>query len=87
MCAHDLNIGSRKDCLGSLKDYLGSLDKVNHGRYLLDLSRSFDSLFKENVISSIRCVVSANDSISGSLLDLLSVSKGLYGRSIHNSLM
>ena len=32
-------------------------------------------------------VLSENDSISGSLLDLLSVSKGLYGRSIHNSLM
>ena len=36
--------------LGTLKDYLDNLEEVNHGRYLLDLLKSFDSLGKENVI-------------------------------------
>ena len=40
--------------LGSLKDYLGNLEVVNMDViFLIYLSKSFDSLRKDNFISSI----------------------------------
>ena len=39
--------------LASLKDYIGNLEDINHGSYLLDLPKSFDSLWMENVIAYI----------------------------------
>ena len=54
--------------LGSLKDYLANLEEVTMDViFLIDLSRSFDSLWEENVISFMCWLFSENDSILGSL--------------------
>ena len=54
--------------------------------FLIYLSKSFVA-FDEEMSQYLHVdTLGMNDSILGSLKDLLSVCKGLYGRSLHNSL-